>query len=92
MTKPQTKNDLIRAINDEFPGATNSTIKKLCFQRFKIQIESNAIHETLGSEKSRRDLRQEMLKLKLTQAYLKDIGDYRDALRLMRTIRRGGVS
>jgi hypothetical protein len=88
--KPQTKSDAIRAINHEFPGATNATIKKLCFDRWKMQIQSNDIHATLGNETSRRDERKEALVRATATLLVSHAGTYRDALRILRTLRKGG--
>jgi len=90
MTNPQTKADVIRAINEEFPGATNSTIRKLCFDRWKMNVQSTDIHFALGSESSRRDARKENVNRNLAELFLARIGDYRTCLRLLRTIRKEG--
>ncbi len=88
--KPQTKSDAIRAINQEFPGATNATIKKLCFDRWKMNTQSNDIHATLGNEACRRDERKDNLNRKLAETFLTRVGDYRTCLRLLRSLIKEG--
>lgn len=88
--KPQTKSEAIRAINAEVPGATNATIKKLCFDRWKMIVQSGDVHFALGSESSRRDARKDNLNRKLAETFLSRVGDYRECLRLLRAIRKEG--
>lgn len=88
--KPQSKSDAIRAINEEFPGATNATIKKLCFDRWKMNVQSGDVHFALGSESSRRDARKDNVNRKLAETFLSRVGDYRTCLRLLRSLRKEG--
>lgn len=81
---PASKAEAIRLANLQSPNLSNAQLKNFVRKKWNMHIESNQIAEVLGSEGKRRNHKLEALKLKLAESFIQKIGDYKEAIRLLR--------
>lgn len=91
MIEPKTKAEALRMANMESPNMSNAQLKNFLRKKWGIHIETNQISEVLGSEATRRNQKAESLKIKLAFAFLKNIGEYREAIRILRLAAMGDL-
>lgn len=84
MNEPTTKAEAIRLANMQMPNMSNAQLKNFVREKWNMHIESNQIAEVIGSEATRKNHKLEALKLKLAESFLQKIGDYREAIRVLR--------
>lgn len=81
---PASKAEAIRLANLQSPNLSNAQLKNFVRKKWNMHIESNQIAEVLGSEGKRRNHKLEALKVKLAESFIQKIGDYKEAIRLLR--------